>query len=267
MDHTHKKPDLSRIRCFALDMDGTFYIENRLYEGSLNFIRRLKETGRRFVFLTNNSSKSRADYFEKLKGLGVPVSNDELVTSGQATIEYLKEHYPKKSIFLLGNSTLRKEFEQGGLTITDKDPDMVVTAFDTSFDYQKMWKVCDFVRSGLPFIATHPDFNCPVEKGFMPDIGAIHAYINASAGRIPDKIIGKPYREIMDCAFRHMDCKADETAMVGDRLYTDIAVAKNVPGITSILVLTGETKLSDLEGSDIRPHMVFERLADMTPLL
>jgi HAD superfamily hydrolase (TIGR01450 family) len=199
--------------------------------------------------------------------MGVHITADELVTSGQAAILHLQTHHPGKRVYLLGNPTLAREFEEAGIALTETGPELVVTAYDTTIDYRKLCLVCDFVREGLPFIATHPDFNCPTETGFVPDIGAFHALIYASTGREPDRIIGKPYAEIMACAFAQTGCQAHETAMVGDRLYTDIAAAKYAPGLRSILVLTGETGLSDLDGSAIQPHMVFRGLKDITPLL
>jgi len=258
---------MKNVRCFALDMDGTFYLGNRLLGGSLAFIERLKETGRKFVFLTNNSSKSGIVYIKRLADMGLTITAQELVTSGQATIYYLKKKHQGKSVFLLGNSLLETEFAAAGIRLEKYNPDMVVTAYDTTLDYAKLCAVCDFVRRGLPYIATHPDFNCPVETGCVPDIGAIHAFIHASTGRMPDRIIGKPYREGIEYALLQMNCKAEETAMVGDRLYTDIAAAQNVPGLTGILVLSGETKLSDLEHSEIQPHLVFDSLEKITPLL
>ena len=267
LDTNALKEQISSINCFALDMDGTFYLGGRLLDGSLDFIRRVEETGRSFVFLTNNSSRSRKEYLAKLAGMGVHVTEKEMVTSGQATILHLQRFYPGKSVFLLGNPVLAEEFRESGIILTEAAPDIVVTAYDTSLDYEKLCKVCDFVREGLPFIATHPDFNCPTETGFVPDIGAFHALIHASAGRMPDKIIGKPYREIMDCALCQVSRLPEETAMVGDRLYTDIKAAENVPGLRSILVLSGETKPGDLEGSDITPHMVFPSLKEIIPFL
>ena len=266
MDYNSGTTDFSKIKCFALDMDGTFYLGNKLLDGSVEFLQRVTQTGRKFVFLTNNSSRGRKSYIEKLAGMGVNVSEKEMVSSGQATIEYLLEYHKGKSIYLLGNPTLAQEFEEAGIVLSNT-PDMVVTAFDTTLDYAKLCTICDLVRDGLPYIATHPDFNCPTETGFVPDIGAVHAFINASTGRMPDKIIGKPYREIIDCALKQNGCKPEETAMVGDRLYTDIAVAKNVPGLTGILVLSGEARMEDLKNSDVKPHLIFDSLKDMTDYL
>ena len=258
---------IASLNCFVLDMDGTFYLGDQLLEGSLDFIARVRATGRKFVFLTNNSSKNRKEYVRKLATMGLEITENEMVTSGQATILYLNSYHKGKSVFLLGNPTLAEEFEEAGIVLTENNPDMVVTAFDTTLDYRKMCLVCDFVREGRPFIATHPDFNCPTETGYIPDIGAIHAFINASSGRMPDKIIGKPYKEIMDCAMEQAGVTADVSAMVGDRLYTDIAIAGNVPGLRGILVLSGETKREDLVGSSVQPHMIFGSLKDITPLL
>ncbi|MCL2056380.1 MAG: HAD-IIA family hydrolase [Oscillospiraceae bacterium] len=262
-DEAAIKKEIAAIRCFALDMDGTFYLGGELLEGSLEFIRRVRETGRRFVFLTNNSSKSHGAYMQKLAGMGLKISPDELVTSGGAAIAYLHANHPGKRVFLLGNPMLTNEFREAGINLNETDPELVVTAYDTSLDYRKLCKVCDYVRSGLPFLATHPDYNCPTETGFEPDIGAIHAFIEASTGRFPDRIIGKPYRDIMDFALSKCGCGPSETAMVGDRLYTDIALKKHVPGLCAILVLTGEASAGDIPGADIKPDMVFDKLGDI----
>ena len=167
---------LSKVKCFALDMDGTIYLGERWIDGAKEFLERIEASGRNYVFLTNNSSKNAAVYVEKLERMGLSVGEDKIVTSGQATIHYLKRHFPGKKVFLLGNALLREEFLQAGVVLEEDNPDVVVTAFDTSLDYGKMCRVCDFVRAGLPYLATHPDYNCPTEDGFIPDAGAIHAY-------------------------------------------------------------------------------------------
>lgn len=257
---------IQTIKCFALDMDGTFYLGNRLIPGSLEFIRRLEETGRSYVFLTNNSSKSGTAYIEKLAGMGLAVTCQQLVTSGQATIHHLQQKYPGRTVFLLGNRLLAAEFTASGIVCDNENPDLVVTAFDTELDYAKLCKVCDFVRQGKPYIATHPDYNCPTETGFIPDIGAIHAFIHASTGRWPDEIIGKPHRAIIDYALQITGTTPAETAMVGDRLYTDVAAGVN-NGLTGILVLSGETKREDIAASEVKPHLIFDSLSQITPFL
>lgn len=153
-----------------------------------------------------------------------------------------------------------------GVEIDDEQPDYVLIGYDTTLDYQKMTRVCDLVRAGLPYIATHPDFNCPTETGYAPDIGAIIAFIEASAGRRPDLILGKPYSGIVQEALTLTGLAKNELAMVGDRLYTDIATGKNF-GMLSILVLTGEATRADLPQSEVQPDLIFERLSAMNEYL
>lgn len=264
----NRDPDgiLKGITCFALDMDGTVYLGESWIDGAIAFLKRLEETGRRFFFMTNNSSKSGAMYIKKLAKMGLDISPSQLVTSGQATVSYLNKHHSGKRVFLLGNELLSQEFSEAGISLDNKDPEIVVTAFDTTLDYQKLCSVCDFVRAGLPFIATHPDFNCPTETGFIPDIGAIHAFIQASAGRMPDRIIGKPNADIVEYSLLKAGASAAETAMVGDRLYTDVAAGVN-NGLTGILVLSGEAALSDIEKSEVKPHLVFTSVKEIIPFL
>ena len=257
---------LARVKCFLLDMDGTFYLGDRIIEGSLSFLEACRKTGRKTLFLTNNSSKSAASYIEKLRDMQVPGDFLQVLTSGHAAARYALRVHPGKKAFLLGNALLRAELEAMGLMIDNESPDYVLIAYDTTLDYQKMTAVCDFVRAGLPYIATHPDFNCPTETGFAPDIGAIIAFIEASTGRRPDVILGKPYAGIVEEALLHTGHSAGELAMVGDRLYTDIATGVNF-GMTSILVLSGEATLEDLVASPVQPHLIFERLSDMIPYL
>ena len=257
---------LSRVKCFALDMDGTIYLGERWIDGAKAFLERIEASGRNYVFLTNNSSKNAAVYVEKLERMGLSVGEEKIVTSGQATIHYLKRHFPDKKVFLLGNALLREEFLREGIVLEEESPDVVVTAFDTSLTYQKMCKVCDFVRAGLPYLATHPDYNCPTETGFIPDVGAIHAFIHASAFRYPDRVIGKPNADIIEYLTRRVNTERGRIAMVGDRLYTDIAAGRN-HGLKSVLVLSGEATMEDAGRSEVRPHLIFSSVREMIPLL
>lgn len=259
--------DLKDIRMFLLDMDGTFYLGDQLLPGSQHFVDELESTAdRSFVFLTNNSSKSRVDYLEKLKRMGFAFPLDRMMTSGEATIIYLNQHAPGRSVYLVGTPNLEEEFRSAGITLTDQAPDAVVLGFDTTLTYEKLWKLCDLVRDGVPFIATHPDFNCPIPGGFMPDIGGMLAFVKACTNRDPDVIIGKPNRYIIEAVAEKFALPLNEIAMVGDRLYTDIAVGKNA-GITSVLVLSGETLLEDLEGSEVQPDYIFATLGDLADAL
>lgn len=260
------KAMLAKIKCFMLDMDGTFYLGNQILEGSLDFLDACEATGRSVLFLTNNSSKSADFYEKKLERMNVRPVFRNILTSGQAAARYCKAAFPGKKAFLLGNHILKAEMDKMGLEVDNENPDYVLIAYDTELDYAKMTAVCDFVRAGLPYIATHPDYNCPTETGFAPDIGAIIAFIKASTGREPELIIGKPYSGIVKDALQVTGLQPDELAMCGDRLYTDIATGVNF-GMTSILVMSGETTWEDREKSEIKPHLTFDCLSAMIPYL
>ena len=257
---------LKPIRCFFLDMDGTFYLGNQLIEGSLDFLDALKRTGRGCLFLTNNSSNSAEKYVEKLKRMGVPETFCHVLTSGQAAARYIRRNYPGKKGFWLANQTEWAELRALGIEEDQNHPDYVLITFDTELDYRKLTLLCAFVRRGLPYIATHPDFNCPTENGFIPDIGATIAYVKASTGREPDVIIGKPYPGIMEEAMQWMQVTRSQAAMAGDRLYTDIAAGKN-SGINSILVFSGETTREMAAASSHKPDIAVNKLSDLIPYL
>ena len=258
--------NLQDVKCFLLDMDGTFYLGGQLIEGSLSFIEKVQATGRDFLFLTNNSSHNANFYVEKLARMGLTVDRSKVLTSGEATADKLNELYPGKRAFVLGNEYLVEELKEAGIPIDQENPEIVVAGYDTTLDYKKMTAVCDFVRAGLPYIATHPDFNCPTETGFAPDLGAIMAFIEASANRRPDLIVGKPNPGIVEAALRRTGLRVDQMAMVGDRLYTDIETGRR-SGMLSILVMSGETTEAMLAASEIKPDLKFGRLADMNELL
>ena len=252
---------LRSIKCYMLDMDGTFYLSDHLLPGALDFMDYLAKENLDYLFLTNNSSKSKEMYTGKIRKLGFNVDADKIFTSGEATCIYLRKHTDHQKIYLVGTAALEKEFTEAGYELTDKDPQAVVLGFDTTLTYEKIWKACDLLREGLPYIATHPDFNCPTETGFMPDIGSFMAMIEVSTGRKADVIIGKPYRHIVDAVVEKTGYSLDEIAMIGDRLYTDIALGK--AGIKTVLVLSGETKAEDLAASEFKADIVVEDLGDL----
>ncbi|MBM3137879.1 MAG: HAD-IIA family hydrolase [Chloroflexi bacterium] len=245
-----------------LDMDGTFYLGDHLLPGALEFMKYLQEKGIDYLFLTNNSSKHGGIYADKICKMGFDVDESKIFTSGEATTIYLKNKTDYRSIFLVGTPALEEEFIEAGFNLTDKQPDAAVLGFDTTLTYEKIWKLCDLVREGLPYIATHPDFNCPTETGFMPDIGSFIALVEASTGRRPDVIIGKPHNYIVEAVVEKTGFGLDEIAMIGDRLYTDIALGKT--GIMTILVLSGETKVEEVQTSEFQPDLVFRDLAELT---
>ncbi len=254
---------IKNIRCFVLDMDGTFYLGSNLIEGSLEFIDTLKSQGRDFLFLTNNSSKNGSYYVNKLANMGCNVDRDKVLTSGEATAIYLSRRKKQKKVYVLGTEFLKEELLEYDILVVDYDPELIVIGFDTTLTYDKLSKVCNYIRNGVPFIATHPDYNCPTEYGMIPDIGAILAFIEASTGKRPERIIGKPYSEIVNSLLEKTGYEKSEIAIVGDRLYTDIATGVN-HGILSILVLTGETSLEDVNHSSIKPHMIFDSLREIS---
>lgn len=254
---------LKNITTFLLDLDGTFYLGDQLFPWSLSFVETCRRFSKHFIFVTNNSSQNGAYYVRKLRSMGVEITDEQVFTAGQATIFYLKKYdYPKK-IYLLGTPALEQEFTEEGFMLTKKDPEAVVLGFDLTLTYEKLERACGFIRQGLPFIATHPDLNCPTPQGPIPDCGSMIALITASTGVKP-KIIGKPYPEMIEALRARYGLENPEkVAMVGDRLYTDIAMG-NAAGITSILVLSGETKLEDAAGSIDQPDIIVENLGELT---
>ena len=257
---------LKSVKCFLLDMDGTFYLGGKIIPGSLDFIKKVVDTGRDYLFLTNNSSHNARFYVEKLKKMGLEVKTERVLTSGEATAAVVKKMYPGKRAFVLGNEYLIQDMLDAGIVVDQENPEIVVIGYDTTLDYKKMTDVCDFVRAGLPYIATHPDFNCPTETGFAPDIGAIIEFINASSFRRPDLIVGKPNRGIVEAALMRTGYQPEELAMVGDRLYTDIETGLQ-NGILSILVMSGETTEEMRVNSKTIPDLVFGKLSDMNEYL
>lgn len=252
-------PNLTDIRLFLLDMDGTFYLGDELLPGAAGFLAQCRGRGVPYLFLTNNSSKSRGAYVEKLRGLGVAVGEDAVFTSGDATLLYLAEQGLGSEILLVGTPSLEAQFTAAGYTVHAETPTAVVLGFDTTLTYQKLTELCDAVRAGLPYIATHPDYNCPVPGGYIPDIGAVIAFVQAATGRLPDEIIGKPNAGIAKAAVAKFGLPLEALCMVGDRLYTDIALGQS--GVATALVLSGESREEDIAQSGFVPDFVFQNLA------
>ncbi|MEG1931705.1 MAG: HAD-IIA family hydrolase [Pygmaiobacter sp.] len=252
---------LSRIKLFLIDMDGTFYLDSSPLPGALEFLAALREKKVPFAFLTNNSSKGRADYFAKFAAMGVQLSEEELLTSADATIDYLKMQPFGKDILLVGTESLAAQFEAAGYCTNAADPRAVVLGFDTTLTYQKLVALCNAVRQGLPYIATHPDFNCPVEGGFLPDIGGVIALVEACTSRRPDAVIGKPNRFIAEAVAQRFQVALPDICMIGDRLYTDIALGRC--GVATALVYTGEATPADYAASDEVASFVFGGIGDM----
>ena len=248
---------LANVRCFLLDMDGTFYLGEQLFEGAREFIDLLQRQGREYLFLTNNSSKDGQQYAEKFARLGMPISRDKIMTSGEATAMHVQRQKPRARVFVVGTPSLENEFRELDFVLTDESPEYAILGFDTTLTYAKLWTLCDLVRAGVPYIATHPDFNCPTETGFMPDVGAMIAFVKASTGREPDLVVGKPNSLFVKQAAERTGIPVAAMCMIGDRLYTDIALGA-AAGIPTVLVLSGETQAKELASSRYQPTYIFQ---------
>lgn len=254
-----------KIKCFILDMDGTIYLGNELFPFTKDFLKKVEDTGREYYFFTNNSSKSQQAYIEKLARLGIQIKKEQMMISSHVIIKYLKEYYDKKSIYVVGTPSLIQEFESFDMNLTEEDLDIVVLGFDTTLTYEKLSKACHYIRNGCTYFGINPDWNCPMEGGtFIPDCGSMAKLIEASTGKFPE-FFGKPSKHTLDYIIKETGYQPEEIAIVGDRLYTDIAVADG-SDVTSILVLSGESTREDVEKSDVKPDVVVENLVEICEL-
>ncbi len=257
---------LAQTKLFLLDMDGTFYLGDTLLPGALEFWELCRRQGIGCVFLTNNSSRGADAYLRRLRGMGVPhLKAEQIFTSADATLLYLAEHHIGPEVLLIGTPSLEEQFAAAGYCLGAAGAKAVVLGFDTTLTYGKLTVLCQAVAAGLPYIATHPDRNCPMPGGFIPDIGATIAYVEASTGRRPDAVIGKPNAYIAEAAARRYGCAVEELCMVGDRLYTDIALGKC--GCGTVLVLSGESRREDLVAAEHQPDLVCRDLAELCTYL
>lgn len=250
-----------------LDMDGTIYNEDTLIPGASEFFDLLNEQGKDYVFMTNNSSKGKASYVEKLNRLGIKASERNIASSVNATVMYLNEHKPKAKLYLVGTESFKKELQEEGFDIvpTDyrqPDIDFVLLGFDTELNYEKVRGACYYVSRDYPYIATNCDLKCPVlDNKFIPDCGAIAKMIELATNRMP-LFLGKPERTMVDAVSKEWNVQIDNIACVGDRLYTDIAVGINA-GATSICVLTGEATKEEIAQSEFKPDYVFDTINEL----
>ncbi len=253
---------LNSIKCFIVDMDGTFYLGESLLPGAKEFAECVEKSGKKFFFFTNNSSHNEQACLSKLRRYGYDAEDGSVIISSHVTIDFLKRNRPGKTVYLLGNENLTGDFINAGITLTDEDPDIVVLGFDTTLTYEKINKAANFIAAGKEYIATHPDNNCPLKDGFMPDTGSMIAMFERSTGRTPDLIMGKPYAYTVDYVTNRIGCKREEVAFVGDRLETDIAIGvKN--GLKACLVFTGVTTPEMYEKSDIKATAAFANIGEL----
>lgn len=256
-------------KLYVLDLDGTVYIENKLIDGALDFVRAVKQAGAEVLFLTNNSSMSTSDYVNKINAFGFPVTEHTILTSGFAAGVYMKEHYPADcSVYIAGTEALRNELRKMGFTICDEfsqKVDCVLVGFDTELTYAKLRACCNYIERGAKFIATNPDIVCPVANNhFIPDCGSICKMIQNATGVEP-LFIGKPGRIMADIISKRFAVPHDKMVMIGDRLYTDIAFGINA-NMVSICVLTGETTPEMLNESRWKPDIVVSSIKFLNSL-
>ena len=254
---------LKDIRLFLLDMDGTIYLDNDLFDGTLDFLEYIKQIGGKYYFLTNNSSKSVDKYIEKLEKLGISSAKDDFLTSTNATILYLQnKNYHK--IYAFGTTSFKEQLAEANLPITDKledDIDCLCMGFDTELSFQKLEDACILLNKGVDYIATNPDWVCPTWYGFVPDCGSVSQMLHNATKRMP-KFIGKPEPTMAVLAMEKAGYSPEETAIIGDRLYTDIACGINA-GIHSIFVLSGEGTLEDVETGSTKPEYIYDNIQSL----
>lgn len=264
---------LKDIKHVALDMDGTIYNGSTLFPFTIPFLEKLKEMGIQYSFLTNNPSKSINDYLKHLSNMGIEASAEEMYTSARATISYIKANHPKaKRLFILGTPSMISEFESAGFISTEDDPndmpDMLVVGFDMTLSYSRLCRASWWAsKKDIPYIATNPDRVCPTDKPLiLVDCGSITTCIEHASGRTPDIVIGKPDPRMLDGILEKYKLEAQEVAMIGDRIYTDVRMAHNANAV-GVLVLSGETTMDIVKQSDLTPDIIAENLSEFLEML
>ena len=256
---------LSKKKYFLFDIDGTLAIDSTLYDGSKDLLNHIDQIGGKAFYITNNSMKSRKDYVSKFSRWGIQTEEDQFVTASYATCCYLKEHYNKKKLFVVGTPSFVEEVKSFGLDVTIKvedDISCVVVGFDGTLNYGKIEAACELLfRPEVDFIGTNPDLRCPTSYGFMPDCGAICNMISAAVDREP-VYIGKPNAKIAEMCMSQVGALKEEVIVVGDRLYTDIACGIYA-GVETAVVFTGEAKPEDLLDTEFKPDFMFENIREL----
>lgn len=263
---------LSAIKHVALDMDGTIYLSNTIFPFTIDFLRRLDSLGISHSFLTNNPSKSLDDYLKKLHKMGIMAEPEQMYTTTIATIDYIKSHYPQaRKLFLLGTPSMISQFEAAGFVSSSDDaddvPDLIVASFDMSLCYSRLCRAAWWISRGLPYIATNPDRVCPTDQPtVLVDCGSICACLEHATGRRPDVTLGKPDPNMLLGILEQKQLRPQQIAMVGDRIYTDLAMAANA-GAFGVLVLSGETTAEMAAAAQRQPDLIVRDIAELGELL
>ncbi len=260
--------DIKKTKLFLFDMDGTLYLGNQLFPCTLPLLQTIKEKGGRYLFMTNNSSKSVLAYVEKLKKLGIEADENDFMTSSMATVAYLNEHHKGARLYVCGTQSLMDELTRAGFTVTQNkdETDCIVMGFDTELNFQKLLDISEILCTrDLPYIATNPDYVCPTEFGSVPDCGSVCDMIYNATKKRP-VVIGKPEARMPLAAMAMCGVTPAETAVIGDRIYTDIKSGLNA-GALSILVMSGETTKEILDASEDKPDYVIKDCGEITAAL
>ena len=250
-------------KLFLLDMDGTIYLDNDLFDGTKDFLEYVKKIGGKYMFLTNNSSKSVDKYIEKMASLGIETTSDDFLTSTDATILVLNKRKYKK-IYAFGTTSFKEQLSAAGLPVTDKledGIDCLLMGFDTELTFKKLEDACILLGKPVDYIATNPDRVCPTWYGYVPDCGSVSTMLYNATKRMPE-FIGKPQPTMALVAMEKTGFSKEETVLIGDRVYTDIACGVNA-GITSVLVLSGEATMKDVEESDVKPTLIYKNIREI----
>ena len=251
-------------RLFLLDMDGTIYLSETLFDGTLDFLRHVKQSGGRYVFLTNNSSRGTDAYVQKLARLGVEAGPEEFFTSADATILYLKKTYQNAVYYVCGTESLKNQLRLAGLHVAEQLRDeisVVLLGYDTELTFEKLETCCILLNRGADYVATHPDLVCPTWYGSAPDCGSVAEMLHTATGRRP-KVIGKPQPEMALLAMERTGYSPRQTCLIGDRVYTDIACGVNA-GIDTIFVLSGEGVMTDIEKYHVQPTYCMQNIREV----
>lgn len=259
---------LRRKKLFLLDMDGTIYNEDKIFDGTLAFLSHIEENGGRYIFITNNSSKSVSDYVDKVNEMGIRADASHFFTSSQATAFYLNENYPGQTVFCMGTRSLVDELRENGIPVVTKPDDsagIVLIGFDTENTSEKVRDTCIMLGKDVTYLATNPDLVCPVSFGYIPDCGSMSIMLKNATGKTPF-FIGKPEPIMIDCVLKKLGVSKEDALIVGDRLYTDIAAGKNA-GVDTICVLSGEATLDDIQNDPHNPTWVFDSVTEICAAL
>lgn len=255
---------LKEKKLFLLDMDGTIYLDDFLFDGTLDFLGQVKKNGGRYLFVTNNSSKSVDAYVNKLHRLGIDATEDDFLTSTDATILYLQQNFSGRTFYAFGTKSFVEQLSNAGISVTtdrDRHIDGIVMGNDNELTFKKLEDACILLKQDIPYIATNPDWVCPTAFGYVPDCGSVAEMLYRATGKRP-VFIGKPKPEMLTLAMAKYGYERDDALMVGDRVYTDIAAGYNA-GIDTVFVLSGEGTLEDAKSSDTPPTYIMNGIKDL----